>query len=74
MQDHWTAEEVEKHLIAARAINGEQTQSAEKMISAYKSLKKVHSKQTASTEILRQAIMQMREQSQVRAMDNSQSH
>ena len=63
VQGHWTSEEVEKHLIAARATYNEQTQSAEKIVSAYKSLKKVHSELTASTDILRQAILQMCEQS-----------
>ena len=73
-QDHWKAKEVEEHLLAARAINDEPTQSEDKIVNEYKSLKKVHNKLTASTEILRQAIMQMREQSQVRVMGNSQSH
>ena len=40
IHDHWTAEEEEEHLIAARAVNDKQ---AVKFISAHKSLKEVQS-------------------------------
>ena len=73
-QNHWTAEEVEEHLIATKAIHNEQAQSVEKIVSAHKSLKKGHSELAVSTEILRHAIMQIREQSQVIAMSKGQSH
>ena len=74
VQDHWKAEEVEEHLKAARAINDEQAQSAEKIISSHKPLKKLHSELTVSAEILRQAIMQIQEQSKVKAMSKGKKH
>ena len=40
-QDYWTAEEVEEHLIAARAINDKQAQAAETLGSEHDSLKEV---------------------------------
>ena len=45
VQKHWTAEYVEEQLIAARDINNEQAQSADRIFSAHKSLKEVHSTQ-----------------------------
>ena len=43
LQDHWSAEEVEEQLIAARAINEKQAQEADKLVSAHKALKEGHS-------------------------------
>ena len=81
VQDHWTTEEVEEHLIAARIINNKQAQAEEKLVSIHKSLKQVHSaldhqcrELGASTKMLRHTILQVHEQSQVRAKSGSRSH
>ena len=68
VQDHWTAEKVEGHLIAARAANNKQVQIAVKLISEHKLLKEVHSaldhqcqELNAGTKILKHTILQIHE-------------